>query len=150
MSREFDLVVLGTGNAGMAAAGVAREAGRSVAMVESWDVGGTCPLRGCVPKKVLVAAAQVLHQIERAPLHHIEVGTVALDWAKLIARERTFVDGVPEAFAASLENRGIELVRGRARFGAAHRLEVDGETLETGKIVIATGSKPRPLAIPGA
>jgi glutathione reductase (NADPH) len=150
MSREFDVVVLGTGNAGMGAAGVAREAGRSVAMVESWEVGGTCPLRGCVPKKVLVAAAQVLDQIERAPRHHIEVGAVALDWAKLIARERSFVAGVPEAFAASLEKRGIELVRGRARFGAANRIEVDGETLEAGKIVIATGSKPRPLAIPGA
>ena len=72
-------MVLGTGNAGKGTAGVAREAGRSVAMVESWDVGGTCPLRGCVPKKVLVAAAQVLHQIERAPFHHIEVGTAALD-----------------------------------------------------------------------
>jgi glutathione reductase (NADPH) len=150
MARAFDVVVLGTGNAGMGAAGVAREAGKSVAMVESWDVGGTCPLRGCVPKKVLVAAAQVLHQIERAPIHHIAVAAPVLDWAKLIERERSFVDGVPEAFATSLENRGIELFRGRARFGAPDRIEVDGETLEAAKIVIATGSKPRPLPIPGA
>ena len=150
MTEQFDVLVLGSGNAGMAAAGALKAAGKSVAMVESWDVGGTCPLRGCVPKKVLVAAAQVLHQIERAPVHHIEVGPAKLDWAKLIERERGFVDGVPEAFAKSLEGRGIELIKGRARFVGPATVEVDGQRIEAGKIVIATGSKPRPLSIPGA
>ena len=154
MSRSYDVLVLGAGNAGMGAAGVTRAAGKSVAVVESWDVGGTCPLRGCVPKKVLVAAAQVLHQIDLAPQHHISVGKPALDWAALIARERTFVEGVPEAFTKSLEDRGIDLVRGRARFAAHDRVAVEngGDTieLEAETIVIATGSKPRPLPIPGA
>ena len=150
MVKTYDVVVLGTGNAGMGAAGVARAAGKTVAMVESWDVGGTCPLRGCVPKKVLVAAAQVLHQIELAPEHHIAVGKPSLDWAKLIEREQGFVEGVPEAFEKSLTNRGIELYKGRARFAGPNRIAVNGEVLEAGKIVIATGSKPRPLPIPGA
>jgi glutathione reductase (NADPH) len=150
MTETFDVVILGTGNAGMAAAGALRAAGKSVAMVESWDVGGTCPLRGCVPKKVLVAAAQALHQIALAPAHHIAVGEVKLDWAGLIARERGFVEGVPEAFAKSLEGRGIELVRGRARFLGPDRVEVGDRVLEADKIVIATGSKPRPLDIAGA
>jgi glutathione reductase (NADPH) len=150
MSKRFDVVILGAGNAGMGAAGPLRAAGKTVAMIESWDVGGTCPLRGCVPKKVLVAAAQVLHQIERAPVHHIEVGPARLDWAKLIERERGFVDGVPEAFEESLASRGIEVIKGRARFVARNAVEVNGERIEAGKIVIATGSKPRPLPIPGA
>lgn len=150
MTTKYDVVILGTGNAGMAAAGVAREAGKTVAMVESRDVGGTCPLRGCVPKKVLVAAAQVLHQIELAPAHHIEVGKPRLDWARLIEREQGFVDGVPEAFADSLRSRGIDLVTGRARFTGRNTIDVEGTVLEAGKIVIATGSTPRPLAIPGA
>ncbi len=150
MTEQFDIVVLGTGNAGMAAAGALRAAGKSVAMIESWDVGGTCPLRGCVPKKVLVAAAQVLHQIALAPAHHIEVGAPKLDWAGLIARERGFVDGVAESFANSLEGRGIELIRGQAKFTGPNRIVVGERVLEAGKIVIATGSKPRPLAIPGA
>ena len=60
MTKPCDVVVLGSGNAGMAAAGAARAAGKSVAVIESRDVGGTCPIRGCVPKKVLVAAAQTL------------------------------------------------------------------------------------------
>ena len=107
-------------------------------------------MRGCVPKKVLVAAAQVLHQIELAPEHHIAVGKPSLDWAKLIEREQGFVEGVPEAFEKSLTNRGIELYKGRARFAGPNRIAVNGEVLEAGKIVIATGSKPRPLPIPGA
>ena len=154
MTRKYDLLVLGTGNAGMGAAGVARAAGKSVAMVESWDVGGTCALRGCVPKKVLVAAAQALHQIALAPEHRIAVGPAKLDWPALIARERGFVEGVPAMFQDSLENRGIELLRGRAKFLGRNRVEVTGEdgteVVEAGKILIATGSKPRPLPIPGA
>ncbi|MCG8546873.1 MAG: NAD(P)/FAD-dependent oxidoreductase [Alphaproteobacteria bacterium] len=150
MSKTYDVIVLGTGNAGMAAAGAAREAGLSVAMVESRDVGGTCPIRGCVPKKVLVAAAQVLHQIDTAAEHHISVDAPKLDWSKLIERERSFVDGVPEAFTESLESRGIDLYEGRARFVGPRRVQVGDATLDGGKIVIATGSTPRPLAIPGA
>ena len=150
MPKHYDLVVLGTGNAGMAAAGMARAAGKSVAMVESRDVGGTCPLRGCVPKKVLVAAAQVLHQIDLAPAHHIDVGKPKLDWAKLIEREQGFVEGVAEMFADSLKGRGIELYTGRARFTGRNTIDVEGEALEAGKILIATGSTPRPLDTPGA
>ena len=150
MTRSYDLLILGTGNAGMGAAGVARAAGQSVAMVESREVGGTCALRGCVPKKVLVAAAQALHQIALAPEHRISVGPAKLDWAGLIARERGFVEGVPDMFAASLETRGIDLIHGRARFVGRNRVEGEGETIEAGKILIATGSKPRPLPIKGA
>jgi glutathione reductase (NADPH) len=150
MSETLDVVVIGTGNSGMGAAGVLKAAGRSVAVVEARDPGGTCPLRGCVPKKVLVAAAQVLHQIERAAEHHIRVDPPALDWAGLIARERGFVEGVPEMFAESLTGRGIALHRGRARFAGHNAVAVDNLCLEADKIVIATGSKTRPLPIPGA
>jgi len=150
MADKYDVVILGAGNAGMGAAGVTRAAGKSVAMIESRDVGGTCPIRGCVPKKVLVAAAQVLHQIDLAPQHHISVGDAKLDWPALIARERTFVDGVPDDFRKSLENREIELIEGRAKFVAENAIAVNGRTLEADNIVIATGSTPRSLPIKGA
>jgi pyruvate/2-oxoglutarate dehydrogenase complex dihydrolipoamide dehydrogenase (E3) component len=71
MAKDYDFIVLGSGNAGSAAAWVAKEAGKSVAMIESWDVGGTCALRGCVPKKIYVAAAETLDAIARASEHHI-------------------------------------------------------------------------------
>jgi len=150
MTGRFDVVVLGAGNAGIGAASVARAAGLSVAIVEGRDVGGTCPLRGCVPKKVLVAAAQVLNQISLAPTHHIEVGHVRLDWAGLMARERSFVEGASRSFESLIAERGIVLKRGRARFAGPGEIELGSERLAAGRIVIATGSKPRSLAIPGA
>jgi glutathione reductase (NADPH) len=150
MAQRYDVVILGAGNAGMAAARVVREHGRSVAIVENREVGGTCPLRGCVPKKVLVAAAEAMEQIAKASQHHIEAGRPRLDWSRLIDRERTFVEGVSQSFAKSLRERGIDLYEGTARFVGRTRVAVGDSELEAGKIVIATGSKPRPLPFPGA
>jgi glutathione reductase (NADPH) len=150
MDQSFDVIVLGTGNAGLAAAREARQAGLSVAVAERRDVGGTCPLRGCVPKKVLVAATAVLDQIARAPAHHIAVGPARLDWPALIRRERGFTEGVPEELEAVLEKRGITLFRGAARFLAPDRVAVGEARLAARRIVIATGSVPRALDVPGA
>ena len=149
MSSEVDVIVLGSGNAGFAAVGAAHNAGKSALIVESRDIGGTCPLRGCVPKKVLVAAAECLHQIALAPEHHISVGPATLDWKKLIARKQTFVDGVPDDFRGSLERRGIQVAEGPARFTGPHEVAVNGQTFAAKKTVIATGSKARPMPIPG-
>ena len=138
MAESFDVVVLGIGNAGM---GVAHTAGKSVAIVESWDVGGTCPLRGCVPKKVLVAPAQTLATIGQANEQKTSVGDVSLDWGALMARERTFVEGTTAAFIGSLESRGIALVRGPVKFSGSNQINADGRIFDAGKIVIATGCK---------
>src|SRR6516162_562973 len=85
-TRSFDVVILGGGNAGMGVTVATREAGLKVAMIEPDLLGGTCPNRGCMPKKVLVAAAHALDEIERAKAHHITVGKPSLDWAALIDR----------------------------------------------------------------
>ena len=151
MNREYDVVVLGTGNAGMAAADAARSAGRTVLMVECRDeVGGTCPLRGCVPKKVLVAAAEVMETIEGAGEHSIVVGGARMDWAGLIARERSLIAGTSGSFIKSLKERDIELLHGHARFTGRNEIEVDGRRVAAGKIVIATGSMARPLPFEGS
>lgn len=150
MTADYDVIVLGGGNAGLGAAGVAREAGKRVAVIESRDVGGTCPLRGCVPKKVLVAAAEALDAIARASEHGIQVGPATLDWPALIARKQTFVEGVPEQFASSLTKRGIDLIDGRACFVAPDAIEVAGRRLTAAHFVVATGSKPRSLKLTGA
>lgn len=149
MASEYDLIVLGSGNAGLAVAGVAKAAGQSVLVAESRDVGGTCPLRGCVPKKVLVAAAECLEQIRLAPQHHISVGPATLDWPMLIGRKQGFVEGVPKMFEDSLTGRGIDVAHGHGRFTGQHAIAVDGESYNAGKMVIATGSKPCVLPIPG-
>jgi glutathione reductase (NADPH) len=149
MSQKFDIIILGAGNAGFGVSQIAQAAGKSIAFVESGDFGGTCPNRGCTPKKVLVAAAQALHEIELAPQHGIEVGPARLDWAKLIERKRDMIDFIPGAMEETARSRG-KVYKGKARFVGSNAIEVDGERLEADNIVIATGSITRPLSIPGA
>jgi glutathione reductase (NADPH) len=148
--EKFDVVILGGGNAGIGVTGPVRRAGMSVAMIEARDLGGTCPNRGCTPKKVLVAAGHALHEIERASVHHIAVGKPKLDWAALIDREKSIIKGIPENLARAMERRNVEVIKGHAAFSSPNTVRVGARTLEAKHIVIATGSKPRPLPIPGA
>lgn len=155
--EAFDLVVIGGGNAGVAAAGVARRAGWRVAVVEEDLLGGTCPNRGCVPKKVLVAACEVVDHARRAQGHGV-TGELRIDWDALQARRRSIVEPIPARTEASLAQNGTELVRGRARFVAPRTIAVTAAAsaapterqLSGRKVVIATGSTPRPLTFPGA
>lgn len=149
-SETFDVVILGGGNAGIGVTGPVRRAGLSVAMIEPRELGGTCPNRGCTPKKVLVAAGQSLHDIERASVHHIAVGTPQLDWAALIDREKEMIKDIPANLARTMTRRGVEVIGGTGRFIAPNLVLVGNRELRAGHIVIATGSKPRPLPIPGA
>src|SRR5437867_1788318 len=100
MPREnFDVLILGGGNAGIGVTVATRAAGLSVAMVEPRELGGTCPNRGCTPKKVLVAAGHALHEIERAAGHCISVGEPRLDWTALIDREKRMISHIPGSLA---------------------------------------------------
>lgn len=148
--ENYDVVILGGGNAGMGVTVATRAAGLSVAMVEARDLGGTCPNRGCTPKKVLVAAAHALHDIERAGQHRIAVGKPELDWAGLIAREKDIIRNIPDRLSGVMARRGVDVIFGKAAFIGSHTISVDGRRLEAKNIVIATGSKPRSLPISGA
>jgi glutathione reductase (NADPH) len=149
-SEKFDVVILGGGNAGMGVTIPTRAAGLSVAMVEARDLGGTCPNRGCTPKKILVAAAHMLHEIERAGEHRISVGRPDLDWAQLIRRQKEMIEGIPDRLADLMEKRGVEVIRGKASFVGSNSVQVGDRALEARHIVIATGARPRRLAFPGA
>jgi glutathione reductase (NADPH) len=151
MTREtFDVVILGGGNAGIGVTGPVRRAGLSVAMIEARELGGTCPNRGCTPKKILVAAGHALHEIEHARIHHIAVGKPKLDWAALIDREKAMIKDIPDNLARAMERRQVEVIRGQASFAGPDSIRVGDRLLKAKHIVIATGSKPRPLPIPGA
>src|SRR5664279_226546 len=149
-SETFDVVILGGGNAGIGVTGPVRRAGMSVAMIESHDLGGTCPNRGCTPKKVLVAAGHALHEIERAGVHHISVAKPKLDWAALIDREKAMIRDIPANLARSMARREVAVIDGHAAFAGPNSIRVGDRRLDAGHIVIASGSKPRPLSIPGA
>ena len=148
--QKFDVVILGGGNAGIGVTGPVRRAGMSVAIIEADLLGGTCPNRGCTPKKVLVAAGHALHEIERASVHHIAVGKPKLDWAALIDREKDMIKDIPARLAHSMTRHKVEIVKGHGAFTGPNTIRVGDRRLEARHIVIATGSKPRPLPIPGA
>ena len=147
---KFDVVILGGGNAGIGVTGPVRRAGISVAMIEQDLLGGTCLNRGCTPNKVLVAAGHALHEIERASVHHIAVGKPRLDRAALIDREKDVIKDIPANLARSMEKLNVEVIRGHAAFAGPNLIRVGSRKLEARHIVIATGSKPRPLPISGA
>src|SRR5262245_20131890 len=149
-TEQFDIVILGGGNAGIGVTGPVRRAGMSVAMIEARDLGGTCPNRGCTPKKILVAAGHALHEIAQASVHHIAVNKPRLDWAALIDREKDMIKDIPENLARAMARREVEVIKGHAAFAGPNTIHVGDRMLKARHIVIATGSKPRPLPISGA
>jgi len=149
-SETFDVVILGGANAAIGVTGPARRAGLSVALIEARDLGGTCPNRGCTPKKILVAAGQALHDIERASVHHIAVERPRLDWAALIDREKAMVKDIPADLARAMGHRNVEIIKGRGSFVTPNVVGVGGRLLQAKHVVIATGSRPRSLPIAGA
>ncbi|TPI69297.1 NAD(P)/FAD-dependent oxidoreductase [Mesorhizobium sp. B2-8-9] len=148
--EKYDVVILGGGNAGMGVTVATRAAGLSVAIVEARDLGGTCPNRGCTPKKVLVAAAHALDEIARAGDHAIRIEPPRLDWRGLIERERDIIRDIPSRLSGLMAKRGVDVIYGEAAFVASNAIRVGSREFEARNIVIATGSKPRPMPIPGS
>src|SRR5437667_5858919 len=111
----FDLIVIGTGTAAQVAAGRLRKAGRSVAVIDHRPFGGTCALRGCDPKKMLVSGAEAVDFARRMQRHGV-TGELRIDWKELIAFKRTFTDPVPRKREESFARQGIDAYHGMARF----------------------------------
>ena len=149
LPRQFDLIALGTGSAAATVATACREAGWQVAVVDALPYGGTCALRGCDPKKVLVGAAEVVDWCRRVNGKGVRADHARIDWAELMRFKRSFTDPVPGSREELFRRLGIAAFHGRARFSGPQSVEVRGETLSARHVVIATGAKPRPLRIPG-
>lgn len=149
MTKQYDLIVIGTGTAATTVATKCRAAGWNVAIVDYQPFGGTCALRGCDPKKVLVGAAEVIDWAHRMQGKGISEQDLHIDWGALMAFKRSFTDPVPSKLENSLEKQGIDVFHGRARFRGPTSLEVEGQLLAARHILIATGAKPMDLGIPG-
>ena len=146
--KRYDLAVVGTGTAAMVAAMRVRAAGWTVAVIDHRPFGGTCALRGCDPKKMLVGGASALDYARRMRGKGI-AGEVRIDWSELLAFERTFTDAVPAQHEASYAAMGIDAYHGRARFSAHNVLEVQGAPLEARYVLLAAGAEPARLGIAG-
>jgi glutathione reductase (NADPH) len=150
MIKKFDVIVIGTGSAASAVALHCRKAGWQVAIVDSRPFGGTCSLRGCDPKKVLVGAAEVLDWGRRMQGKGIRAEQLQMDWTELMRFKRSFTEPVPERREDEFANAGIAAFHGRARFAGPTTIEVGEEKLEGRRVVIAAGQAPVNLEIPGA
>ena len=144
----YDLIVIGTGTAAQVAAGRVRKAGRSVAVIDHRPFGGTCALRGCDPKKMLVTGAEAIDLAHRMRRHGV-AGDVRIDWKELIAFKRSFTDRVPSRREESFAKQGIDAFHGIARFNGPDSVAVEGRSLKGRHILIASGARPVPLHFPG-
>jgi glutathione reductase (NADPH) len=144
----YDLIVIGTGTAAQTASGRVRKAGRPVAVIDHRPFGGTCALRGCDPKKMLVSGAEAIDWARRMRNRGV-TGELKIDWKDLIAFKRTFTDPVPEKRERSFTERGIDAFHGMARFTGPDTVEVEGRALKGRHILIASGARPASLGFPG-
>lgn len=149
MTKEFDLIVIGTGTAASTVAYKCRSAGWEVAVIDSRPFGGTCALRGCDPKKVLVGVAELIDWNNRMAGNGIISKETRIDWSSLMRFKRTFTEPVPKNREKAFSNAGIVAFHGQARFIDRATIKVDDATLPGRYVLIATGAKPVKLNIPG-
>ena len=156
MELPFDLVVLGAGSGGLAAAKRAASYGARVAIVEGDRVGGTCVIRGCVPKKLLVYGAQARHQLADAPAYGLKLGSIQSDVPELLRRVRSEVDRLNTLHLGFLEKAGVKLISGWGRFTGPHNIGVSqqrggaiSEEVIASRFLVAVGGRPARPQIPG-
>jgi glutathione reductase (NADPH) len=149
MDRQYDLVVIGTGVTA-AVATRCREAGWSVAVVDRRPFGGTCALRGCVPKKILVGAADAVQGALDLTGKGVPAGPLAIDWPELIRFKRSLIGSTTERTEQAWARIGVEQFHGRARFVGPTTLALGGDRLTGRRVLIAAGAEPAPLRFPGA
>ena len=149
MDERFDLIVLGGGSAGYAAARTAAERGARVAVAERGPLGGLCILRGCMPSKAILASASRLYHAQHAAEMGIHVGEVTPDLPAIIARKRRLVKEFADYRIEQLNSPEIALFEGAAQFLSAESVQVGVHVLTAPKFVIATGSAPFVPKVPG-
>ncbi len=148
--KKFDLIVIGTGTAASTAAYKCRSAGWKVAVIDSRPFGGTCVLRGCDPKKVLVGAAEIIDMNQRMKGKGIKVnGNASLNWKDLMRFKRSFTELVPKEEENSFKKSGIATFHGKAKFAGKTTVKIDDKLLTGRHVMIATGAQPMKLNILG-
>ena len=147
---DFDVAVIGGGSAGYATARTTAAAGQRTVVIEAGEeLGGLCILRGCMPTKALLHAADVRHQARRSKLWGLEPGEVGFDFPAVMRRKAAMVEEFASYRRSQLQDGRFELIRALAKFRDPHTLELDnGQTVTAGNIMISTGSRVANLPIP--
>ncbi|MHC4582946.1 MAG: dihydrolipoyl dehydrogenase [Planctomycetota bacterium] len=146
MSESFDVVVIGSGPGGYAAAIRCAQRGASVAVVEKDCIGGTCLNRGCIPSKTLLASAHTLLLIKHAAMMGIDVNAATANWPKIQARKDAVVGGFRKGLTGLIKSHKVEIIQGRAVVTAPNQIKIETDAattqIQAGKIILATGSQP--------
>ncbi len=145
--ENFDLIVIGAGPGGYEAAAGAAALGRRVAVIERDELGGTCLNRGCIPTKALCRSAEVAMTVGNSSEFGISAGEPVIDLPRIMARKDEILAGLRESVGMVLND--VTVIRGEAKFICASTVEVNGECYTAYEIIVATGSRPVMLDIPG-
>ncbi|MDE6164871.1 MAG: FAD-dependent oxidoreductase, partial [Muribaculaceae bacterium] len=145
---ETDIIIIGAGPGGMDTAASACAMGKSVVVIEKGRIGGTCLNRGCIPTKALARTAQIALDAREAEVFGIGIDGVKVDFRRVMERKDEVVTALREGAAMGL--KGVRVVEGVAEFTGAHTVTAAGEEFTAPTIVIATGSEPAKIPIPGA
>jgi glutathione reductase (NADPH) len=146
---DFDLFVVGGGSGGVRAARVAAGLGAKVGIAEGFRYGGTCVIRGCVPKKLLVQAAHYAEDLEDAAGFGWTVPQASFDWSRLVTAKEQEITRLSGIYENLLKNSGVQVFQGHAHFEDSHTLSVSGKLITTRYVLIATGGTPTLPDIPG-
>lgn len=146
---DFDLITIGAGSGGVRASRMAAKAGAKVAVVENSRVGGTCVMRGCVPKKLLVYASHFAHDFADARGFGWDVAEPTFDWGELIANKNAELERLEGIYHRLLRESGVTLLEGKGRVVDAHTVEVNGKSYTAERILVAVGGHPHLPDVPG-
>ncbi len=146
---DYDLITIGAGSGGVRASRRSAQMGARVAVIEESRVGGTCVIRGCVPKKLLIYGAHFADDMEDAAGYGWTPGPVEFDWSKLIAAKDREIDRLNGIYLRILSENKVDLLAGRGRIIDRNTVEVAGRTLTAANILIAVGGWPSMPDIPG-
>jgi pyruvate/2-oxoglutarate dehydrogenase complex dihydrolipoamide dehydrogenase (E3) component len=147
VNHQFDLIVVGAGSGGYAAARTARELGASVALVDRGPLGGLCILRGCMPSKTLIATSDAAYDVRHAHELGVRASEPTVDLAAVMARKREIIAGFTDYRVAGIET--FPVFHGEAAFESPHKLRVGDDLIEGKAFVVATGSEIMPPVFPG-
>jgi glutathione reductase (NADPH) len=146
---DYDLFTIGAGSGGVAGSRRAATYGAKVAIAEAVRVAGTCVLRGCVPKKLLVYGVHFADELEDAAGYGWTIGPHSLDWAKLIQAKDKEIDRLHGIYIKMLKDSGVEIIDGWAEIVGPHEVRINNKTIRARNILIATGGRPEKPEIPG-
>jgi glutathione reductase (NADPH) len=147
--NDYDLMVIGAGSGGVRAARVAAGLGAKVAIAEKHRIGGTCVIRGCVPKKLLVYGAHFAEDLDDARRFGWQIAGATFDWPTLRDNVLAEVSRISGLYRETLENHGVDIYEGHATVTGPNSVRIDGRTFGAKFILIATGARPQLLQVPG-